>query len=215
MNNTGGQIFNIPLAAGQTLTQPGAGTRAYLALATAPVNMRARGKLYGQDAYSLFTVGQGIMDTHPDAVPFDVVDIQNLNNIPVVISIWIGFSMFIDNRLILANQQVPNVVNPIYVGTGVPPAFVDIPDLSGGPFADINGKNWLAITRLQLLITNLDAGNVQMLQKFGNHVFNTGAIFAIQPATEIGLALSGDYSLTQNSGVINGLVSEVYQAIPA
>jgi len=181
-------------------------------LATGMIDMRPRGPR-GTNEFSNYTQGTGFENTD-----FDIIDLRNSNAFSVVVSVWVGEAGFIDKRLILATSgagAIQTVVNPLWTGTGAAPAFVDIPDLSGGSFTDINGKKWLAISRIQILISNLDAGNVMLLQKLNNYVFNTGAIFAIQPATEVGPAFQGSYSLVQNGGTINGLVAEVYSCIPA
>jgi hypothetical protein len=211
--NSGGQSFNIALLAGQTITQPGGGTRAYLLIATAPVNMRARGTLYGTDAYTTYQVGQGISKAGDNAIPFDVVDIQNPNNIPVVISVWIGYSDFIDNRLILANASIPQVVNPTYPVPGAALA-VQIPDLTGGGFVDVNGKPWLALYRVAILVFNLDHADVYFVQKYGAVNAGDPSVGAVQPLTPVRFDFSGDYTI-QQAAAINAIVSEIYAAIPA
>ena len=213
MQYSGGQIFNIPIAAGQTFTQPGAGTRAYLVLATAPVNMRARGAAFGTATYSLYSEGQGFQDTRRDAVLFDVVDIQNPNSVPVVVSLWIGSSTFIDNRLILANATIPNVVKPTYPVPGAAMA-IQIPDISGAPFTDINGKNWLALYRIAILVFNTSNADVYFVQKSGATALNQGSIGAVQPLTPVRFDVQGDYTIHQNAN-INAIVSEIYAAIAA
>jgi hypothetical protein len=207
-----GTIFNQTVAAGQTVPITKRGNNAYIVLATGTIDMRPRGP-HGTNEFSTYTQGTGFENTD-----FDIVDLRNSNTFSVVVSVWVGESGFIDKRLILATSgagAIQNVVNPLWTGTGSAPAYVEVPDISGGSFTDINGKKWLAISRVQILISNLDSGNVMLLQKAGNHVFNTGAVFAIQPATEVGPAFQGSYCVVQNGGTINGLVAEVYQAIPA
>jgi hypothetical protein len=213
MKNSGGQIFNLPLAAGQTITQPGSGTRAYLVIATAPVNMRARGAAYGTTSYSLFEQGQGISQAGEDAVPFDVVDIQNPNAVPIVISIWIGFSDFIDNRLILANATVQNIANPVYPVANAA-LNVQIPDLTGGSFFDINGKLWLPLYRIAIEVFNTSNADIYFLQKLGATGLADGSIGAVQPLTPVRFDVSGDYSIIQ-AAAINAIINEIYAAIPA
>jgi hypothetical protein len=204
-----GQVSNLAIAAGTSQQLNIDGTNCYLLLATSPVNMRARDKVSVQ-AYSSYTQGTGF-----EASEFTSVDIQNLNTFDVVVSVWIGRSAFIDKRLILANQETPNVANPTYPDPGSAPATnVDIDDLSGQPFTDIDGNKWLALYRVMILISNLDSGVVLLVQKSGG----TGAspaILAVQPLTDRAIPVSGNYTVNNGGGNLNCIVSEIYAAIPA
>jgi hypothetical protein len=205
-----GQVFNQIVPAGQTIPLQQRGTNAYVILSTGTLLMRGRGPR-GINTYVTYPTGTGFENSE-----FDIVEIQNPNGFDITTSVWVGDASFIDKRLILNNQQLSNVVRPLYTDpTHAPAASVAIDDISGGAFFDINGKKWLAVSRVQILISNLDLVNLILLQKFGNAVWNTGAIFAVQPATEVGPAFGGSYTLVQNGGNVNALVVEIYQSIPA
>jgi hypothetical protein len=205
-----GQLFTQAIGAGQTVPLHQRGNNCYVLSTTGAINLRARGP-GGINIYNNYTTGTGFENAE-----FNLVEVQNNNGFAVTCSIWVGDVSFIDKRNIPIGQSFANAVKPVYVDpTHAPAAFADVPDISGTIFADINGKNWQAITRVSILISNLDAGNVILVQKLGNHVFNSGAIFAVQPATEIGLAIQGSYSIVSTAGTLNALVSEIYLSIPA
>lgn len=201
---TGGRIIVVPLAALASTQLAATGSCAYLVIATASVNMRA-----DSNDFNPYYQGTGLSSV----LPFTMITLQNPNNFPIAIALWVGYDSYIDRRLILNTFSQPNVVKPLVKIPGTV-GYVDIPDLSGTVFADINGNSWIAIQRVQILISNVDTVNLALLQNFGNTVFNTGSIFAIQPLTEIGLNVQGSYTLVQNGGTLNCIVSEVYSAIP-
>ena len=201
---TGGRMVTVPIGPGNTERVTSRGTVAYFVVASAQVNMKA-----DSNDYSLYYQGTGLNSVDP----FDILTLQNPNDFPIAIALWVGFNSFIDRRLILNTFQQPNVVNPLITVPGSSGSLA-IPDLSGNTFVDINGVTWIAVNRQQILISNVDTTNLILLQKFGNSTWNTGAIFAVQPLTEIGLNIQGNYQLVQNGGVLNCLVSESYSAIP-
>jgi hypothetical protein len=200
---TGGRLVTIPLGANETQRITARGTVAYFAIATAPVEMKC-----DNADYSLYYQGTGIESVNA----FNILTLLNPNNFPIAVAVWVGFDGYIDRRLILNTAAQPNVIHPVLIAPGFAGA-VPIPDLSGTTFTDINNKGWIAISRLQILVSNIDPTNLILLQAFGNSVWNTGAVFAVQPLTEIGLNVQGDYYLLQNGGTVNALVSEVYSAV--
>jgi hypothetical protein len=205
-----GQLFTQVVAAGATVPLHQRGNNCYVISTTGAINMRARGP-GGINQYNSYTTGTGFENTE-----FHLVEVQNQNNFDVTCSIWVGDASFIDKRNIPIGQSFANAVNPVYTDpTHTPAAFAAVPDISGTVFTDINGKKWQAITRISILISNLDAGAVILVQKLGNSTYNSGAIFAVQPATEIALPVQGGYTLVPPSGTLNALVSEIYLAIPA
>jgi len=203
-----GQINNLSIPAGQSVQVNQNGSNAYFVVATGAVNLRARTHLSAQ-AYSLFYQGTGIRDTE-----FSSVEVQNPNAFSVVISLWVGHAAFDDKRLILNQTATPSVANPTYPDPGSAPSTnVDIADLSGGPFTDINGNLWLALYRVMILISNLDAGVVLLVQKSGG----TGAspaILAVQPLTDRAIPVSGDYTINNGGANLNCIISELYASIP-
>ena len=204
-----GQIFNLPIPAGKSTQIDHPGEMAYLVLTTAPVQMRARSKT-GIQTYSTFVQGQGFRDGD-----FSSVEILNPNSFDVVVSVWVGENNFVDNTLIVNNQQVSQVANPTYPDPGGAPAMnVDIDDLSGNPFTDINGNKWLSLYRVMILISNLDSGVVLLVQKSGG-TGSSPAILAVQPLTDRAIPVSGDYTMNNGGANLNCIVSEIYAAIPA
>jgi hypothetical protein len=206
---SGGRAIAIPINAGDTVPIPQRGTQFYLQISTGTVNIRARAGSAGAGDFSLFTQGTGDKSKNP----FDIVEINNPNAFPVVLQIWIGFDDFIDNRLILSNATIPNVTYPTQpddTATNIP-----IPDLSGGPFLDLNGNKWLALFRIAIIISNTSTGTTLLLQKFGSVVANGPAAVIIPAGLVIGHNSSGDFSMSVGGGVIPAIVSEIYQAIQA
>lgn len=206
-----GQQFNQTIGAGKTVPMNQKGTNFYVVLSTGVLAIRARGPK-GTSPYVDYSQGTGKGESD-----FDIVEVTNNNNFDVVCSIWVGDPTYIDKRLILNSQQLSQVVRPIYTDpTHAPATSVLIDDISGGAFFDINGKKWLAVSRVQILISNLDSGAVALIQKQGNTTYNTGAVFSIQPGTEVGPAFNGSYTLVQDASGnnVNCLVCDVYQAIP-
>lgn len=147
---------------------------------------------------------------------FDTVKVANFNPFPVVALIWVGFDTFINNQLILANTLIQNVLNPAYpVANAL--ATVQIPDLSGQQFFDINGKKWGAIQRVAVLLFNVDTGvtyNIQKRQAVGS-ASDGPSVGVVYPSTPIRIDAAGDFTIYAGGGAINMIISEIYQAIAA
>jgi len=206
-----GQAFALTIPPGETETLNESGANCYIVVATGVILMRPRLSTGGVGAYTQYQQGTGFENTE-----FDAVDVKNPNATAVVVQIWIGDMTFTDKRLLPATQTTFLVVNPLYSDPSHSPVTsLPILDISGGSFFDINGKKWLAIIRDRILLSNVDSGQIQLLQAVTNAAYNTGAAFAIQPETEIGLAVAGDFRLVPPSGNLNCIVAEVYQAIAA
>ena len=205
-----GQITSVPILPGFSTTIAGSGDMVYVVVATAPVNIRTRGNSgsKGSSTYATFTQGTGIRGQ-----PFDNVDLQNPNAVPIVVQVWTGLSSYIDNRLILANQAFPSVVYPTYP-TANAAASVNFKDLSGGAFTDINGGLWYALYRLAIVICNIDGGTTFLLQKAGATGPDAPAIAAIYPLTSLTLPISGNYCLNVGGANVNVIAHEIYTAIP-
>jgi hypothetical protein len=156
-----------------------------------------------------FGVGQG--QTVKDG--FETLQVRNFNTFSVVAIIWVGFNDFINDQLILAQQQYPTVVYPTYTQPVTSPAStVDIVDLSGTKIVDINGIAWLALYRIEIEMSNLDAANVYTLQKTGATTNNDPAIVAIQPTQTITRPLAGNYRV-RSGATINMLIVELYACV--
>jgi hypothetical protein len=194
------------IPAGQTISLNAPGTNFYVVTATANLSIRPENGVFS-------TYSQG---TGENCDRFSYVEIRNDTAQSIVCLIFIGWENFIDNRLILNAATTPNVANPTYPLPNVS-STVNIPDLSGGSFTDINGKKWLATSRVCILVFNLDAGTTYLLQKADATTANGVAVGAIYPVTPIRFEFSGNYRITTGSGGanINAIVSEVYQAFPA
>ena len=201
----GGRILNMSIPAGQTQRANGSGLQFYLVVATAPVNIRPLG-----GDFVNYSQGTGLNV----AKSFAYLEIQNYNPYPVVVSVWVGNDDFIDKRLILANSQTPDVAFPTYP---VPNAatFVNIVDLSGGSFKDINGTLWLALYRKSIIISNLSSGTYQ-LGGYSPTGSSTGTAIGVIPPSPLPVRydVSGNYTIN-TGGSVNMLVCEVYSSILA
>lgn len=199
------RIANI-VPAGSTVAFPCSGTQFYFRTLTAQIAARPN-----RGAFSDFNQGEGLNLDEADA--FSLIEIRNDNAFPVVFEMHVGFQGFIDNKLIIADTLYPNVVRPTYP-TPNAAATVDINDISGQAFTDINGNEWYALNRLAIIICNTDSGVTLLLQESGSVVANGPAIAAIQPLFSLNYPASGDYSLSVGGANINAIVSEIYRAIP-
>ena len=203
LSNQAGRQVNLPIAAGKTVNINSAGNQFYLVVATAPVNIRPDG-----GDFSLYQQGTG---SRSNQTAFKLLEIQNPNSVPVVISCWVGFDSFIDNRLIISNSLTPTV---IYATQTAPTATaIAINDLSASVFQDITGAYWIALQRVAFTIYNTDGGTTLYVQKPGAASSSGPAIGVVYPVTAIRFPVSGNYSLSVGGGVIPAIVSEEYIAI--
>ena len=203
-------IWNFTIPAGETYLLSQDGTSFEFTVQTGPVSVRRRnGKFASQ--YNEFANGTGVRN-----VTFSSLEIKNLSKTaPVVCQMVVGSANFINNTLNLINgglgaQQVVNPVYPVAIAAKV----IDIPDLSGASFTDINGKKWLAIQRIAIEVFNTDAADVYFLQKFHATSLADGSVGAVQPKTPVRFDFAGDYTIQQAAN-INAIVNEIYSAIPA
>lgn len=199
-------ITNI-IAPGATVPFPVTGTQFYLMFATNSLNIRPSGGIFNP-----YVSGTG--EQFDLANAFALVEVNNPTAAPVVFQLFIGWQQFIDNRLFLQNNQLPLVAFPTYP-TANSATNVNINDLSGTQFTDINGIKWYAITRTALQVFNPDTGVTLLLQKAGSVVANGPAVGVIYPQTSLTLPISGNYCLNIGGGNINAIVSEIYQALAA
>ena len=202
-NNQSGRQVNLPINAGQVVRINSAGNQFYLVVATAPVNIRPDG-----GDFSLYQQGTGSQSRLSD---FKILEIQNPNSVPVVISCWVGFDAFIDNRLIIANTLTPSVVKPTQ--TAPTATFIDIPDISASVFSDINGNQWIAIQRTAILVFNTDSATTIYLQGAGATTAAGPSVGVIYALTPVRFDFSGNYSISVGGGTIPAIVSEIYTAV--
>jgi hypothetical protein len=199
-------INNI-VPANSTLQVPATGTQFYVIIQTAPVAIRPSGGVF-----NVYEQGTGLQLEEINA--FQLLEIKNDNAFPVVFSLFVGFDQFIDNRLILSATGEMLVARPTYP-TASAGIAVDINDISGAAFTDINGNGWYALNREAIYVFNPAPGVPLLLQAAGSAISNGPAVAVIYPTTSLRYAASGDYSISVGGGNINAIVSELYNAIPA
>jgi hypothetical protein len=199
------RVANI-IGANGFLKIPSQGTQFYFRTLTAPILVKETGGVF-----STYAQGEGLNVVVENA--FDLVELKNPNNFPVVFELFIGFGGFIDNKLIFAWNNVPNVAFPTQPTAGA--TNINIVDKSGTAIQDVNGNKFYALQRLAIVVSNIDAGNTYLIQKLGSVAPNGPAIAAVFPTTSIRLDVGGDYCMNVGGGAINVIVSEIYAAIPA
>lgn len=205
--NRTSNTFNQTVAPGQVLPIPCTGTQFYVLFTSAPISIRP-----SRGTFNAYNTGQGLrLD---DETAFNQIELQNTTANTIVVSVFVGYQDFIDQTLIINNVTNPNVVFPTYPTPSIA-ATININDLSGTQFTDINAKKWYAISRVAILIFNTDSGSTYLVQKSGSAVSNGPAIGAVFPLTAIRLDVSGNYTMATGGGNINVVVSEIYNAIPA
>ena len=147
-----------------------------------------------------------------DVNAFEQLEIQNNNAFAVVFSLFVGWDGYIDKRLIVAGNVNPAVIYPTYQ-TPNSAAVVNINDLSGQSFTDINGNKWYAVNRVAIQIFNPDPGVTLLLQKAGSIVANGPAVGIIYPQTSLRVDAGGNYCLQLGGANINAVVSEIYNSV--
>lgn len=200
-------VYNGIVPASGTVPVPAAGTQFYVTVATAEISVRPSGGVFNP-----YAQGTGLQLEEINA--FELLEVKNENAFPVVFQLFVGFDQYIDNRLILNITGQKVVMRPTY-DTASTAAIVDIDDISGQPFTDINGNNFYAMAREAIYVFNPDAGVTLLLQKAGSVVSNGPAVAIIYPLTTLRLPVSGNYRLNVGGGNINAIVSEGYEALPA
>jgi hypothetical protein len=198
------RVANI-IAPGDPLNIPTQGSQFYFRVCTGTLLVKESGGVYAP-----YGQGEGLNVSLDNA--FDLLQLKNPNSFPVVFELFIGFSSFIDNKLILSSTVTPNVSYPTYPKASAA-VKVNIPDLSGNAFKDINGKSWYAISRVAIFVSNIDSGVTLLLQEAETVIANDDAVLAIFPLTSIQYPVSGDYALSVGGGNVNAIVSEIYQAL--
>jgi len=202
-------IYPVVIPAGATVPIPAAGTMFYVTVTTSPIGLDLR-PLNG--VFNRYGPGKGLQVHEINA--FSALEARNPNTFAIVAQIFVGFDEFIDRTLILSQTGQTLVAFPTYA-TPSSATNVNITDLSGSAFSDINGGNWYALQREGIYVFNPDAGVTLLLQQAGSVLSNGPAIGVIYPQTSLRLGLSGNYCLNVGGGNINAIVTEIYQAIPA
>jgi hypothetical protein len=208
---SGGRLITIPLAAGATQTLTCQGTQFYFVVATGSCSARPRGRDMGAGDFVLYPQEGTGLDV---GATFDFIDLENPNGFAIALAVWVGYGGFIDKRLILNNLANPNIVFPTYP-TPNAGTVVNINDLSGQAFTDINGNAWIAISRVAILIFNLSAGNTYTLQAAGAGTGTGPAVASIPPPPlPLQLQFAGNYCINIGGAPVDMIVSEIYSAIP-
>lgn len=198
------RVIATSISAGQTIPFAIAGTSFYVSASSAAIMVRPSG-----GEFTSYVQGTGLQILNG----FDSLEINNPGSSPVSFQIFVGFDTFLDRRLFLAQSNTPNVAFPTYSTPMTAPA-VAITDLSGQGFFDLDGNPWLAIQRLYIVISNVDASATVLVQKQGTVTQNGPAIAAVFPNTSWIEALSGNFALNVGGGNVNCIVHEIYQSIP-
>lgn len=201
------QRFTNVVPAGASLPLSCSGRFFYLLNTSGPLQIRPR-----NGAFQEYNQGTGLEIEYEENA-FDLLEIKNNSSNPVAFEIFVGWDSFIDKRLILSMSSTPFIVRPTYQEASSA-ALVDIDDISGTSFTDINGGEWYALYRVAIIISNVDTGVTLLLQKADSVVSNGPAVAAIFPSTSIRYDASGDYRLHLGGANINALVSEIYASIP-
>jgi hypothetical protein len=205
----GSQVITNVVAANSTLPLRASGTQFYMLTSSAALNIRPM----AAGAVGFFdTIVTGTGKNFGGVNAFEQLEVQNTNAFAVIFSLFIGWDDWIDKRLIVASNTNPQVTYPTYP-TPNAAAVVNINDLSGQTFLDINGGKWYAVNRVAIQIFNPDAGVTLLLQKAGSVVGNGPAIGIIYPQTSLRIDTSGNYCLQLGGANINAIVSEIYNAV--
>lgn len=177
-----------------------AGNNFYLVLATNTVSVKT-----DKGIENNYTQGTGLENPSD----FKWVEIGNPTPYNIVVSIFVGFGGYIDNRLIVADPLVSSVTVLTY---GVPNALneVDVIDKTAQAIVDQNGNNFLALSRVAIYVSNLDTGVTYFIWNSAK----TGSALAIAPAMNGVYGAGGNFVVAPNGvGLVNALVSEVYMAV--
>ncbi len=203
--NRTSQIVTTIIPAGQTFPIFQAGQEYYLIVAT--------GQLYikpNNGSENAYVQGTGLVVD--DLNLFASLQIRNPNTYSVVLQIFVGFGGYIDNRLIVYDPNVLQVVYPTYPVNNTANEVL-IPDRSGTPILDINGNAFLALNRVGIYVSNLDIGLVYNLQALITAPNPAAVALAVQPLTNIVFPVNADLRIKIPAGNINAIVSEIYNAI--
>jgi hypothetical protein len=191
--------------AGQTIQYPVAGSNFYLRASSSPIQIRP-----SNDVFDTYTPGTGKLVDESNL--FSMIEVYNPNTFPVSYSIFVGFGEFIDRRLIIETDLILPVPKPTYSPTPAVAGPILIPDISGSPFLDANGNNWLALNRLAIYIDNLSASNIDLLNAASTDTNPFPILGTVFPGTTRTFPYSGDYSLLVGASAIEAVVTELYSA---
>lgn len=204
------------IPAGNTIPLPVSGNQFYLSVSSGQLQIRPSNGIFVP-----YDAGTGLRV--PPENSFTLLEVKNETASSIAFQLVIGFDEFIDKRLILASTAIFPVLKPTYsVPQTVGTFFVDVPDITGQEFLDANGTKWLAISRVAILVFNLDVAVNLLVQKAGATAppasgppITNPAVGVAYPLTTLRLDVSGNYRIQNAASVVdlNGIVSEIYNAI--
>lgn len=203
------QIVNTIIQPGQTLPIYQAGQAFYIVFASGQVAIRP-----ANGTWADFTTGTGVRSDPLNN--FDQLEVQNKNAFAVVLSLWVGFGDYIDNRINLAMSPVAVIAVPQY-DQNPPATYVDVDDLSSTLYTDYAGNQWLLISRASLLVSVADLVNAWGLYRRAGAVIEGTAFLLAHPAMSINVDVQGQVRVRAYVGAPNlvGTIAELYNAIPA
>lgn len=181
-----------------------AGDNFYIVLATGVVTVRPN-----RGVVNNFSQGTGL--STPDA-PFDYIEIGNPSTTEnLVVSIFVGFGGYIDNRLIVQDPLVSQVTYPTFPVPNVA-NFATVTDRSRLAITDANGENYIALRRVALYVFNLELAT-------SYYVFNaasTARVAVCAPPLAITFPSAGDFVVADGAGgsaPLNAVISEIYEVV--
>ena len=195
------QIVTSIVQAGQPYPIRQTGEAFYLTLASGPLWIQPEGG--SLDQYS-----QGTGKRQDPSLPFKGLQIFNRTSKAIVFQLRDGYGDYIDNRVILANGLVSDVVLPTSpVANSL--NEIDIPDLSSTSILDVNGVAWLAIQRKAIYISNLDTASAYNLEGLDSHL----VVITAHPQSALVFPVAGNFRIKLPLSNINAIVSEIYEAV--
>ena len=172
----------------------------FVITASATINIRTSNGLFNP-----FTSYQGLKLANN----FSQLEIQNTNNFPVAVQIFVGTSDF-ESYLIALQQS--NLPTRVYNTSPTPnsSALIAIPDKSGQAIMDAQGVSRIAVQRVAILIGNVDGSTTVYLQPGLTGSTNASGV-PIFPQQLINISAAGNFFITiNNSTNLNVSVTELY-----
>jgi len=180
-------VVKVSIAAGAIYSLPCYGDSFYLLGATLPVEIKT-----DLTAYKPYRKGTG--EKFPEQLRFGRIEVLNPNVDAVVLTLWVGFGEYIDNRFeILENYTVVQGSSTVTIGAGATVTFTGA----------VTGQN---IQRKAFLISNLDPSNPVILRDSAGN--NCAAVF---PQTSVMIPVSGEIRVHNSTGAaISVYMSEIF-----
>ena len=203
--------YSGSISAGSTIPVPVNGTQFYVLACSSSLDINYN----PGGTFQTYYTGTGLQ--LDDASAFTSLQVRNNSSSSVSVLIFIGFGKFIDNRLIIDQNTNPNVC----VATSITPStspLIQIPDKSGMLITSAQGKQYYAMSRTSIIVSNVDQTQGVYLQAVGvgSLTNNASGVVFVPPTQDIVFPCSGDYAIKLNGSTnVNVIVSEIYTGIPA